>query len=210
MARAFRFIRRAAGYELRIYVSLLRWLIRRPMVPAGAEPAGYAGVVQPLLWAFIAVSVVELVVLHLVLPWPGVRLIADLLGVWGVIWMLGLLGAFTRYPHLVADQALRIRRGFDLDLVVPWDAVARVVVRERGRDKARGLQVDQSDGATVVHVVMASRTNLDLTLRRPLVVRLPRGEVLVDEVRLFADEPGDLAGRIWSRIARGDGVPAGR
>ncbi len=43
--------------------------------------------------AFIFVSVLELVVVHLLLPWETVRLIADVLSIWGLVWMVGFLAS---------------------------------------------------------------------------------------------------------------------
>ena len=55
-------------YELGIWRSLAVWLLRLRRVPAGATAFSYAGVVTPLFIVFIAVSAIELPVLHLLLP----------------------------------------------------------------------------------------------------------------------------------------------
>ena len=93
--------RRAVAFELAMYRSLFRWVTRRPDVAAGRRRFSYVGAVAVLLWAFIVVSAVELVVVHVLLPWDTVRLVADVLGVWGLVWMLGLAASYSVHPHVV-------------------------------------------------------------------------------------------------------------
>jgi hypothetical protein len=196
-------VRRAVRYELRLYQSLFRWVTRRPDVPAGAMPIRYVGGVEVLLWVFILLSAVELVVFHVILPWETIRTIVDILSVWGVVWMVGLLASFKVYPHLVTDSGLRVRNGINADLIVPWDAIATVGVRERSREKSRSLQLDRDGTGTVLNVVTASRTNVELALRHPLAVRLPKGEVPVTEIRLFADDARELVSQVREYLPAG-------
>ncbi|MGZ5416644.1 MAG: hypothetical protein ACXWDI_05670 [Nocardioides sp.] len=48
-------------------------------------------------------------------------------------------------------------------------------------------------------MVIASRTNVDLQLAQPITVPLHSGDVAVDTIRLFADDPRALVGRLRSR-----------
>ena len=160
--------RRAVAFELAQYRSLFRWITRRPVMPADAVPFPYIGAVAMLLWTFIAVSAIELVVLHLLLPWDTVRVIADVLSVWGLVWMFGFMDSFKVHPHLVSGSGLRVRHGAATDITVPWDAIATIGMRERSRDKSRALRLDRGKQGTVLNVVVASRTNVNLTLRHPL------------------------------------------
>jgi len=183
---------------------------RRPDVPADAAPFAYVGAVAVLLWAFIVLSALELVVLHVLLPWETVRIVADILGVWGLTWMLGLAASLTVHPHLVDDSGLRVRYGAGTDITVPWDAVARVGVRERSRDGSRTLQLDRDGQDSVLNVVVASRTNVDLTLRRPLVVPVRSDDESVTEIRLYVDDARGLVRLVRERLAATDGPSTGR
>lgn len=191
--------------EVRMYVGAVRLLTRRSDVPADAQPFAYAGAVAAPLWAFTGVSAVELVALHLILPWETVRLIADILGIWGVVWCLGMIGCHYVYPHLFTEDALRVRNTHRHDTVrVPWEAVDRVGVRERSLDNGRAVQVE--DG--VLHVVVGSRTNLELTLKGPLEVTV-RGVVHeVREVRLFADESREAVAAVRAHLTSGADRPS--
>jgi hypothetical protein len=194
-------VRRAVVFEFALHRSLLRWILRHPAVPAGATPFSSVGVISALLWVFVVVSAVELFVVHVVVPWATPRLVLDVLGVWGLFWMLGLLASFKVNPHLVADTGLHVRRGHSLDIVVPWQAIASMRVRERGLDTGRGLQRETGEDGTVASVVIASRTNVDVTLRHPLVVPLPSGPEPVIEIRFFADDAPALVKAARDRIA---------
>jgi hypothetical protein len=191
-------------FELSLYRSLFRWVTRRPDVPAGAAAFAYFGAVAVVVWAFIIVSAVETVVFHVILPWEVVRLVVDIVSIWGLLWMFGYAASLNVYPHLVGDTGVRVRNSTGTDFTVPWDAIASVSVRERSRDRSKAVQVDHDqtgDKGDTVHVVMSSRTNVELRLRRPLVVPLHKGDETVTEVRFFADDARALANRVRTHLA---------
>src|SRR3954451_15323685 len=121
--RVARLARTALSYERGMWRSLGRWMSRRPVVADGGVAFSYAGAITPVLWAFIGVSVIEVSVLHLVLPWETVRLVADVLGIYSVVWMIGMLAAQRVNPHVVETAGLRVRNGMTLDLLVPWEQI---------------------------------------------------------------------------------------
>ena len=141
-------VRRVVTFELGLYRSLFRWVTRRPDVPSDAVAFAYIGAVEAILWAFIFGSATEFVVLHLILPWETVRIIVDVLGIWGLAWMLGMMASFRVHPHLVTDSGLRVRHGAATDIALPWDDIADIRVRERSRDKSRAVQLDKARGAS--------------------------------------------------------------
>jgi hypothetical protein len=195
--------RKVVRFELSLYRSLFRWVTRRPDVPADAAAFAYFGAVAVVVWAFIVVSAVETVVFHVILPWEVVRLVVDIVSIWGLLWMFGYAASLNVYPHLVGDAGVRVRHGTSTDFTVPWDAIASVSVRERSRDRSKAVQVDRDETGgkgDTVHVVMSSRTNVELRLRRPLVVPLHQGDATVTEVRFFADDARALANRVRSRL----------
>jgi hypothetical protein len=181
-------------FEVNLYKSLFRFLTRRPDVPEGATAVSYVGAISVLLWAFVIGSAAELVALHVILPWETVRLAADILGIWGLMWMLGFTASHYVYPHVISTAGLRLRSGHHVAVDVPWEAVAGAGTRERSVDGNRSLI--HQDG--VLLVPMGSRTNVEVRLARPLEV-VVRGETVeVAEVRFFADEPRPA----WRRITR--------
>jgi hypothetical protein len=182
--------------ELRMYVGLARLVARRPDAPPRSLAFPYVGAVSVPLWAFSVLSVVELVVLHLVLPWETVRLVADVLGIWGVVWIFGMTGCHYVYPHLVTDESLRIRNAEKQDLVtVPWTDIAAVAVRERSVSSSRRLSVTEEE-PEVVHVVVGFRTNVDVRLKHPLSVVVRGRSHEVHEVRVMTDDPRALVAAV--------------
>lgn len=192
-------------YEVLMWRSFYRWIFRRPVAPGpGAKPFRYAALMTPLLIVFIVVSAIEIPVFHLMVPWEPVRLAVDLAGVYGLLWMTGLLAMVRVHPHVLTDDGLRVRNGATVDLTVPWTAVEAVRKRDRSREKGRALQVDGS----VLHTVVMKYTNVDVALREPVTVRPRRGvfrpvgdPVTVTEIRLYADDPDALVACARERLA---------
>ncbi|MEU1685491.1 PH domain-containing protein [Micromonospora sp. NPDC005707] len=198
MRKALGLLRRVIVYEWRMWRSLFRWLLRRPVAPAeGAEAFGYIGAVKPILIAFIALSAVEIpifdVIIRHTMPWQAAREVALGLGIWGVLWMIGLYAALQIHPHVAHPAGLRVRNGFSVDFTVPWEAVARVDARYRSLTGSRTVQVERTEAGTVLNIVTGKQTSVDLVLHRPLSVRLPSGpSEPATEIRLYADDPGAL------------------
>lgn len=177
-------------YELRLWAALYRWIFRRPVpIEPGAQRFTYHRAVNLILGAFLVVSAIEVPILHLMLPWDGVRLTALAIGVYGLIWMVGLLATMRVHQHLVGPSGLRLRNSITLDLPLRWDQIAAIDVRRRSLPP--GGQTQLEDG--VLSLGMASQTSVDIRLTAPLVVpvRKTRGQA-VDQIRFHADEPEAL------------------
>jgi len=183
-------MRRGLMLEIWGYRSIWRFASRRPRVPRGAAPFGYHGPVMPLLIVFIVVSAIELVVVDvLVRRWPSVRITMLALGVWGLVWMFGLLFGFLTRPHAVGPDGIRVRSGAEVDIALDWDEIEAVVRHRRTtQDKQPQVSTDEHGNRTL-HLRMQHETNIDLVLRRPVAVRLPRGPEAVSQIQLFADQP---------------------
>ena len=196
MSTARRWSRLALRYallEVKLYVALIRWCLRRKDVPAGAEPWGYAQLVTPVMWLWVFGSATELVVLHLVLPWERVRLAADVISAWGLIWMLGTLAAYRIRPHLLLDGRLRVRNGVYHDVAVPLEAIASAAAGERDLPSSVfSLQVDGDE----VSVGVSGRTDVTLTLREPTDLATAKGVLSARQVRLWVDDPRAFAARL--------------
>ncbi|MEU8168695.1 hypothetical protein [Micromonospora sp. NPDC049004] len=207
-ARVGPLVRRAAVAEAAMWRSLYLWARRRPLpLGPGDEPFGYLVVVKPILGIFIALSVVEipifdLIVTHVV-PWRPARWIVLGLGVWGVLWMLGLWAGMTIHPHVVGDTGLRVRVNSGIDIWIPWTDVEALRKRHRSLPSSRSVQIEQEGDRRVLHLSVGSQTSIDVLLRRPTTFDLPTGRSApMDELRLYADDPDGLL-----RSARG--TPAG-
>ena len=188
--------------EIGIWRSLFLLAARR--VPGRAPGVGtfpYAKEVSPLLYAFIGVSALELVVLHLILPWATVRTIALVLSLWGLLWMIGYLASLRVYLHLVGPDELRARYGTYVDVRVPWEAVAEVRLAKHRLPTGKAMQVLPAEGGDAVHVAVLKRTRIDVVLRAPTTLALPDGPLEVTAVRLDADDPKALVAAARRRLA---------
>ncbi|NYF56737.1 hypothetical protein [Micromonospora purpureochromogenes] len=204
-------LRRAVTYEIGMWRSLYRWLMRRPLtVASGAETFSYLSVVKPILGVFIGLSAIEIPIFDLIIsrtvPWPWVRQLALGLGIWGLLWMIGLFASLRVHPHVLDRDGLRIRNGISLDVTLPWTAVATVAKSYRSLPSSRAVQVEQGDAGPILHLSTGSQTSVDVVLREPLSLALPKGpSAPVTEVRLYADDPDALVAS--ARRHLGVGVP---
>ncbi|MGI5522344.1 PH domain-containing protein [Micromonospora sp. CA-259024] len=203
-ARVGPLLRRAAEAEAAMWRSLYLWARRRPLpLGPGDEPFGYLGVVKPILGIFIGLSVVEipifdLIVTHVV-PWRPARWIVLGLGVWGLLWMIGLFASMTIHPHVVGDRGLRVRLSSGIDIWIPWTDIEALRKRYRSLPSSKSVQVEQEGDRQVLHISVGSQTSIDVLLRRPTTFDLPKGRSTpMNELRLYADDPDGLL-----RSARG-------
>ena len=100
------------GHEVRMLSSLVLLLRgRRNGVPPGAVALPYDRALRPMAWLLLGVSVVELVVVELVVPWPAARLVLLLLGLWSLLFVAGMAAAWVVRPHVLTPEVLRLRSG---------------------------------------------------------------------------------------------------
>ncbi len=83
--RSMRQATHALVFEFNIYKSLQRWLLRRPSIPTGFEPVGYAQLATPMMALWIFGSALELPLAHVLVPWHGLRIALLVTGVWGLL-----------------------------------------------------------------------------------------------------------------------------
>lgn len=191
--------------EVAMYRNLLRWVLRRPAVPADAEPVGYARAVTPVMWLWIFASAAELPLVHVLVPWEGVRIAALVLGVWGLVWMLGALAGLRIYPHLLTADALRVRNGALTEVVVPWTAVATARTVDLDLPSSVWtLQPEETPEGTHLRVGVSGRANVTVELREPLLVRPTRNRALtVVRVSFWVDEPREVVRALQARASGG-------
>lgn len=180
-------LRRAVRWEAGTWRSLARWVTRRPDVPPGAVPFPYHGPLVAPAVVMAGLSLLEVVAVDVLVPWPwtALRVAVLAVGVWGALLTVGMGVAAVVYPHLVTAEGLRVRAGAGLDLHVAWEDVAEIRWVRRDHAGIRAARVD--DG--VLSVGVGNMTNVAVRLRRPITARLPRGPVEATAVHRYADDP---------------------
>lgn len=202
LKRLWGLARHAVVFELRLYRSLLRWLARRPDLGGPSdEPVGYARTVTPVMWLWILASAAELPLVHLLVPWHGVRIALLVVGVWGLVWMVGLLASLYVYPHLLGRDRLRVRYGASHDIELPWDAVASVSTKHQDLDSTVWtLQPDETEEGTHLRVGVSGQVNVHARLHRPTTVSTAKGDLEIVQLSFFADDPREVVARARTRL----------
>lgn len=194
--------RRLIANELGIWRSLFFMVARRvPGRRRGVQVFPYAREITPLMAAFIFVSLIELPIVGLLLPWATVRLIVLLLSFLTLLWMVGLLATVRVHPHLLDDAGLRVRHGATTDIRIPWEAIATVTAR-RGRIQTHGrIHVEHADDEPILNVPVMKQTRVDIALRQPTPVKLSDGVEEVARIRLYVDNVNAFIAAVRERLA---------
>lgn len=192
---------KAAAFESGVWRSLYIWLARRPRVPEpGATPFGYYEPVSLIIWVFIIGSAIEVVVVHFIIPWPIVQIIALVIGVWGLIWMIGYAAALRVHPHAVGPTGLWVRNGSTVDVALRWSDIDAIRIQKRTLPESKTVQVADGDDGNVLQVAVSSQLNVHLVLFEPVTVQLLDGPVTFTELRFYADDPKELVVRARERL----------
>lgn len=202
--RARRLAWAALRLEVTLYLALARWITRRPDVPTGTTPIGYSRLVAPMLWLWIFGSATEVVVLDVLLSrwWTPLRIPLLVVGVWGLVWMLGMMSAYRTRPHLLGEVSLQVRDGIHARVDVPLERVASV--RSVGHELPgllKSVHVEGEGDGAILLIGVGSRTNLELVLTRPTTLETPDGPTTVARVGLWVDEPREVADVLRRRLS---------
>ncbi|MEU0670534.1 hypothetical protein ABZ508_27925 [Streptomyces lavendulocolor] len=174
---------RLVGHELRLMVSLVRWVARRPHGAggAGARSFGHARDQAAYMYGFAFVCVVETVGMsYLLASWPVLHAVFLVLDVYTVLFVLGLHAASVTRPHVLDGDGLRVRQGAHVDLVVPLERIASVRYEPLFSHR-------KEEG--VLNLAVASQTSVTIVLSEPVTaVRLLGAPYPVRLVRCHADD----------------------
>jgi hypothetical protein len=173
--------------ELALWRSLWWAVRRRRAVAPGQTAFSYTSRIGVMLWTTIALTPVEIVAVHLLLPWPTARVVVLVLSVGSLVWMLGFAFALQQRPHVLDGERLAVRFGSLREVVV---RVADVVDARAATtvDHRRNLEV--TDGQVVLSVL--GESSVRVQLRPGATVELDGRPVAAERVLLFADDPRGL------------------
>lgn len=204
-ARVRALVTRAAAMEKVIYGNIARAIARRPAIPVGGQGFRYAAPVLTILWIFIILSAVELVVVDLIVHrWLVVRVIFLVIGIWGLVWMIGLLLGYYMRPHTVGPGGIEIRNGLDLNVQISWDDVHSVAIKKHSyQPKTPKVITDSDQGVLAIGIL--NETNIEIVLEKPKSIVLPGmppkgGEHAVTTARLWADDPRAFLDEVRNHI----------
>jgi hypothetical protein len=139
----------------------------------------YYRTVAPMIWAFAALAVCEMLVVHLFLTlrWPVVGWTLFALSVMSVVWLVRWIRSFQSCPHLLAGDHLHLRTGSLRAIKIPLSAIESVSTHwASGDHKGKGA----------VNVVPLAYPNRMLRLSAPQKSR----KGYFDRVALRVDHEG--------------------
>lgn len=194
-------LRRMLGHEARVFASFGMWVTRRRHgVPAGASAFPYARGQAVMMYAFAFVCVVETFGMWALLrDYPVLHEVTLALDVYTVVMVLGLHAAAVTRPHVVTSDALRVRRGAQVDLRIPVERIAEVRRENRFTHTPREGELNLDVGAqTSLTVELTEPVRHFTLLGRPKEIRV---------VRLHAEDPDRLA-RALDRVRQERTRPA--
>ncbi|MHC5263404.1 hypothetical protein ACYSUO_36455 [Streptomyces sp. UC4497] len=177
-----------------MFVSLVRWVARRRHgVPVGASVFPYARGQAVMMYGVTFVCVVESVGMWALLrDWPTLHHVVLVLDVYTVLMVLGLHAASVTRPHVVTDDAIRVRRAAHVDLRIPLERIAAVRHENKYTHTPREGELNLDVGAqTSVTIELASPVQHFTFFGRPQDIRL---------VRLHAEDPERLARLLEQRL----------
>ncbi|MFI5718001.1 hypothetical protein [Nocardia sp. NPDC051750] len=179
--------------QARLYRGLWLWL-RRTTDRGSRErqPLTATRGVLALPMAFLAATLIEVVVLHLVIPWAWLGITLAVLSLWSLVVLFAVAVADIAYPHYATGQELVLRRSGRVVARVPLDRIAAVADCRRYNHTATAFENGR------LFLAGPDGTTADLTLRVPVTVRidslLPSARIAADATRisLALDDPTAL------------------
>lgn len=147
------------------------------------------------MWTMVGLIVVETAALHLLVPWPTVRLVLVILSLYSLLWVVGFIAGFTVHPHLLSNDTLTLRHGPRVSVAIPTDAITEIALRGGDLPGIRSVRYEQLPGSTgdgVLHIAHAGSTNTVISLAAPLPGSRYTSDMPVTQVRAWVDEPRSL------------------
>ncbi|QCB49934.1 hypothetical protein E5720_07475 [Rhodococcus sp. PAMC28707] len=187
---------------MRAYLSLWRWVRGRTDVPQhGLALVAHQGTLA-IPTAFGVATLVELVVLHLVLPWPWLRLLLAVVSIWSLVALLGSIAIHRVHPHYVTDTRLVLRQSGSTVLSLCRNDIASVVLVRRFSETTPTIR----DGR--LFLPNANGTSVDVTLRGQVDAQLPalipkyRQAGSVGQISLCLDHSADFVALMKAEVPR--------
>jgi hypothetical protein len=176
-------------HELRLFVSLAMWVVRRTHGADGGRVFGYARGQGAVMFGFAFVCLVETLTMSVLLRgYPAVHQVVFVLDVYTIVFVVGLHAASVVRPHVLGPDILRIRRAVHVDLRIPVERIATVRRELRTTHERTAGELDIPVGAqTTVTLELAVPVAHFTFLGRRRDIRL---------VRFHADDADSLVGEI--------------
>ena len=180
-----------------IHMALFRW--GGPAdVPADTRAFSYHRHLTPMCAALLILSAIEITVYHLLVGhWSRTAaIVMFVLSDVGFVYLVGLIKSFRFRPVLLTPGGVRVRAGFLIDQLVPFDAIVAVDA---------GFTGEEVRDAATLNASLLAWPNVMLRLDRPLPRRswLRRGSFTRVAFRL--DDPAPFVRLLAWRVGQRPG-----
>ena len=152
---------RAARYEWGLYRDLWWWTRGRTLLPEGAEAFPHQPGRLQLVAMFTVVILIELVVVHLLLPEGALRILALLLSVWGIVFIWALIASERIRPSYHDSQRVVLRRGRKI-----FADISRDLISKQSPSRSHAAETVVGDGELILGG--PAGTDILLTLHAPI------------------------------------------
>ena len=190
--------------EPRLFASLFRWTFRR--VKLADNEFGYhrRSMLRAIMPLLIISAPIELVVVHLLAhafsPWGWLKWVLLILGIYGILWLLGLYASLVTLPHRLEETGLRLRHGVFAEGFVPYEEIEDAVRTDRKAPNS-GDGLSHAPGEDALYLTTGGRTDVTLRLRVPRSIDgCLKESTPACLVHLAADDPGRLAWELRRRL----------
>lgn len=171
-------------HEVGIFGAIVRENRGRREVRSGEVALPYGKDQLTFIVVMCVLSMVEIVVVGLLVPWEWLRLVALVLGVYGMIWIFGFYCAMRTRPHVIGGDFLEVRCAHLGSVRVELDDV---IGASKALNGTRTRSISHDDG--VVTVSLSGTTNVEVRLRDGACASV-KGETLPTAfVRFTCDDP---------------------
>ncbi|HYC51059.1 MAG TPA: hypothetical protein VEB19_08125 [Gemmatimonadaceae bacterium] len=190
------------AYEVAIlYYALVPWA---RVADAGGRAAVFTyhrrSGLQAVLVAALAISLVEVTVVHLLLYrlHPIAATVLLVLSIYGIVWLLGFMRSVRLRPVLLSEETLHVRMGLLWDVRISYSQIAEITTPRRAEVKA----------ADYLRVAAIGDPQFIVELREPQLVTKPYGlgNRNVRRVGFAVDDrtrfEGDLRARVLADRSR--------
>ena len=202
---------RLAVKEPKLLISLLRWAFRRVRL-ADDEFAYHArSILRAILPMVILTYPIELLVVDLLAqawsPWGWMKRALLVLGVYAILWLLGLYASLVALPHRLEENGLRLRHGVFAEGFVSYGEIEEAA-RAGRRAPSFGDGLSHVPEEDALFIAVGGRTSVTLRLRTPRsVMGFLKESKPARLLHLAADDPERLVRELRRRVGAWSSEP---
>ena len=191
--------------EPRLWVCLIRWALGRRRYSEEEFSYHRRSPLGMLVVMVLLVSPVELLLLHLLIPWTWLKIALLVVGIYAAFWVSGFYASLVTLPHRLEEEGLLLRYGVFARGFVPY---AEVVAIQRDRKvlskgdlfgDVEGLRALPDEDTACFAIASKTDVLVKLNHARPME-KLLSTTPPVTYVRFAVDEPEDMVRRLHRRV----------